>query len=249
MSPRRQGRRHPVRHLRSLPRAPQPDQRRRSRELVAQGGCSKCAYRPRVEGDYLCAPCRESRDAEYAEAKELRRISREIDEWRRSPSAPTSPPRGLRHQPLALAQAAGGDGGVLVPQSGSASGNSIPSGTPIGASIAADHTGQRHRTRRVAQGPVGSEDLPLLSHRRRTHESPIDRSPPLHDRRPARLRPRRLPALQARHQRRRSARLAAGVVEYPQRDDNGKAVALVNELQPCPWTLCPRRTAFSSCSS
>ena len=34
----------------------------------------------------------------------------------------------------------------------------------------------------------------------------------------------------------------ARVVEYTERDTRGGRV-LVNELQPCPWTLCPRRTA------
>ena len=67
------------------------NQRRRSAELRSDGGCSKCAYRPRVEGDYLCAPCRETRDAAYAEAKELRRISREIDEWAAKPERAYEP--------------------------------------------------------------------------------------------------------------------------------------------------------------
>ena len=35
----------------------------------------------------------------------------------------------------------------------------------------------------------------------------------------------------------------ARVVEYTERDADGKTVACVNELQPCPWTLCPRRRA------
>ncbi len=67
------------------------NQRRRSSVLRARGGCSKCAYRPHVEGDYLCAPCRETREAEYAEAKELRRISHDIDEWAAKPERKYEP--------------------------------------------------------------------------------------------------------------------------------------------------------------
>ena len=34
----------------------------------------------------------------------------------------------------------------------------------------------------------------------------------------------------------------ARVVEYSEREPDG-GIVLVNELQPCPWTLCPRRVA------
>ena len=40
----------------------------------------------------------------------------------------------------------------------------------------------------------------------------------------------------------------ARVVEYIERDPAGKTVAWVNELQPCPWTLGPRRTGRDDAS-
>ena len=51
--------------------------KRRRVALVAEGGCRRCAYRPRAEGDFLCTRCREDRtrkrdqqraDAVYADA-------------------------------------------------------------------------------------------------------------------------------------------------------------------------------------
>ena len=44
--------------------------RRRRRVLAAQGGCRRCAYRKRLEGDFLCARCREDRDAERAQKRQ-----------------------------------------------------------------------------------------------------------------------------------------------------------------------------------
>ena len=36
--------------------------RRRRAALVAEGGCRRCAYRKRLEGDFLCQRCRDERD-------------------------------------------------------------------------------------------------------------------------------------------------------------------------------------------
>ena len=41
--------------------------KRRRRILVAQGGCRRCAYRKRLEGDFLCQRCRDDRDTERAQ--------------------------------------------------------------------------------------------------------------------------------------------------------------------------------------
>ena len=38
--------------------------KRRRSHFVAQGGCRRCAYRERMEGDFLCERCREDRDRE-----------------------------------------------------------------------------------------------------------------------------------------------------------------------------------------
>ena len=38
--------------------------------LVAEGGCRRCAYRKRVEGDFLCERCREDRDIERAQKRQ-----------------------------------------------------------------------------------------------------------------------------------------------------------------------------------
>ena len=38
--------------------------RRRRAHFVEQGGCRRCAYRKRLQGDFLCARCREDRDIE-----------------------------------------------------------------------------------------------------------------------------------------------------------------------------------------
>ncbi len=36
--------------------------RRRRAAKVAEGGCRRCAYRPRLDGDFLCDRCRDERD-------------------------------------------------------------------------------------------------------------------------------------------------------------------------------------------
>ena len=44
--------------------------RRRRAALAAEGGCRRCAYRKRLEGDFLCARCREDRDIERAQKRQ-----------------------------------------------------------------------------------------------------------------------------------------------------------------------------------
>ena len=44
--------------------------KRRRAALVAEGGCRRCAYRKRLEGDFLCARCREDRDIERAQKRQ-----------------------------------------------------------------------------------------------------------------------------------------------------------------------------------
>ena len=41
--------------------------RRRRKALAAQGGCRRCAYRKRLQGDFLCQRCRDDRDRERAQ--------------------------------------------------------------------------------------------------------------------------------------------------------------------------------------
>ena len=42
--------------------------RRRRAALTAEGGCRRCAYRERLEGDYLCRRCRDERDRKQQDA-------------------------------------------------------------------------------------------------------------------------------------------------------------------------------------
>ena len=44
--------------------------KRRRAALVAEGGCRRCAYRKRLEGDFLCERCREDRDIERAQKRQ-----------------------------------------------------------------------------------------------------------------------------------------------------------------------------------
>lgn len=73
--------------------------RERRAELVEQGGCKKCGYRRPEPGGTRCTRCREAKDAFNAEVKELRRISREIDQWAAKPEPrkyePTGEERGI----------------------------------------------------------------------------------------------------------------------------------------------------------
>ena len=43
--------------------------KRRRAHFVAQGGCRRCAYRKRLEGDFLCQRCRDDRDVERAQKR------------------------------------------------------------------------------------------------------------------------------------------------------------------------------------
>ena len=55
--------------------------KRRRTALVAEGGCRRCAYRKRLEGDFLCARCREDRDIERAQKRQDNRDAAIIDEF------------------------------------------------------------------------------------------------------------------------------------------------------------------------
>ena len=59
--------------------------RRRRRALAAQGGCRRCAYRERLEGDFLCARRREDRDIERAQKRQDAIDAAAIDEFAAQP--------------------------------------------------------------------------------------------------------------------------------------------------------------------
>ena len=59
--------------------------RRRRAALVAEGGCRRCAYRKRLEGDFLCARCREDRDVERAQKRQDAIDAAAIDEFAARP--------------------------------------------------------------------------------------------------------------------------------------------------------------------
>ena len=59
--------------------------KRRRAALVAEGGCRRCAYRKRLEGDFLCLRCREDRDAERAQKRQDAKDSAVIDEFAAKP--------------------------------------------------------------------------------------------------------------------------------------------------------------------
>ena len=59
--------------------------RRRRRHFVEQGGCRRCAYGKRLDGDYLCARCREDRDAEREQSRRDNRDAAVIDEFAAQP--------------------------------------------------------------------------------------------------------------------------------------------------------------------
>ncbi|MCY3814236.1 MAG: hypothetical protein OXH15_20840 [Gammaproteobacteria bacterium] len=65
--------------------------RRRRRHFVQLGGCRRCAYRPRAEGDYLCARCREDRDAEREQSRRDNRDAAVIDEFAAQPERVHTP--------------------------------------------------------------------------------------------------------------------------------------------------------------
>ena len=59
--------------------------KRRRFALVAEGGCRRCAYRKRLEGDFLCARCREQRDAERQRKRQDAIDAAAIDEFAAKP--------------------------------------------------------------------------------------------------------------------------------------------------------------------
>ena len=59
--------------------------RRRRAALAAEGGCRRCAYRKRLEGDYLCRRCRDERDVECAQKRQDAINAAAIDEFAAQP--------------------------------------------------------------------------------------------------------------------------------------------------------------------
>ncbi len=59
--------------------------KRRRRALVAEGGCRRCAYRKRLEGDFLCQRCRDERDIERAQKRRDALAAAAIDEFAAQP--------------------------------------------------------------------------------------------------------------------------------------------------------------------
>ena len=59
--------------------------KRRRAALVAEGGCRRCAYRKRLEGDFLCARCRQDRDIERAQKRQDAMDAAAIDEFAAKP--------------------------------------------------------------------------------------------------------------------------------------------------------------------
>ena len=94
--------------------------RRRRAALTADGGCRRCAYRKRAEGDFLCERCRGERDVERAQK---RQDAIDSAAPRRVRRAARARPRGeqprLRRQPLERPQAPRGQRQLLVAQPGS----------------------------------------------------------------------------------------------------------------------------------
>ena len=59
--------------------------KRRRAALVAEGGCRRCAYRKRLEGDFLCQRCRDERDIERAQKRQDAIDAAAIDEFAAQP--------------------------------------------------------------------------------------------------------------------------------------------------------------------
>ena len=59
--------------------------RRRRAAKVAEGGCRRCSYRKRLEGDFLCGRCREDRDIERAQKRQDAIDAAVIDEFAAQP--------------------------------------------------------------------------------------------------------------------------------------------------------------------
>ncbi|MCY3820960.1 MAG: hypothetical protein OXH52_16645 [Gammaproteobacteria bacterium] len=65
--------------------------KRRRAALVAEGGCRRCAYRKRAEGDFLCERCREDRDIERAQKRQDAQDAAVIDEFAAKPDRAREP--------------------------------------------------------------------------------------------------------------------------------------------------------------
>ena len=65
--------------------------RRRREHFVELGGCRRCAYRPRLEGDYLCERCREERDIERAQKRRDALDAAVIDQFAAKPDRAHEP--------------------------------------------------------------------------------------------------------------------------------------------------------------
>ena len=59
--------------------------RRRRAFFVEQGGCRRCSYRKRAEGDFLCERCREDREIERARKRRDNRDAAIVDEFAARP--------------------------------------------------------------------------------------------------------------------------------------------------------------------
>ena len=53
--------------------------------MVAEGGCRRCAYRKRLEGDFLCPRCREDRDIDRDQKRPDAIDAAAIDEFAAQP--------------------------------------------------------------------------------------------------------------------------------------------------------------------
>ena len=59
--------------------------RRRRKALVAEGGCRRCAYHKRLDGDFLCRRCRDERDVERDRKRRDAIDAAAIDEFAAQP--------------------------------------------------------------------------------------------------------------------------------------------------------------------
>ena len=59
---------------------------------MAEGGCRRCAYRKRAEGDFLCGRCREDRDIERAQKRRDALDAAAIEEFAAQPERVHNPP-------------------------------------------------------------------------------------------------------------------------------------------------------------
>ena len=65
--------------------------RRRRAHFVAQGGCRRCAYRKRADGDFLCERCRADRDREREQSRRDALDAAVIDEFAARPDRARNP--------------------------------------------------------------------------------------------------------------------------------------------------------------